>query len=46
MLATQLPITFLSGGQDIPGDFHRAIPENLFDAFVNAGLQTPSPAAG
>jgi flagellar biosynthesis protein FlhF len=38
MLATQLPITYLSGGQDIPGDFHPAIPESLFDAWVSSAM--------
>lgn len=38
MLAMQLPITYLSGGQDIPGDFHPAIPESLFDAWVSSAM--------
>ncbi len=39
MLATQLPITYLSGGQDIPGDFHPAIPESLFDTWISSAMQ-------
>ncbi len=37
VLATQLPILYLSGGQNIPGDFHPAMPEVLFDNFVKKG---------
>lgn len=39
MLATQLPVTYLSGGQDIPGDFQPAIPETLFDAWIASAMQ-------
>jgi flagellar biosynthesis protein FlhF len=38
MLATQLPVTYLSGGQNIPGDFHPAIPEPLFDAWISSAM--------
>ena len=37
VLATQLPILYLSGGQDIPGNFQPALPEVLFDNFVKKG---------
>ena len=40
MLATQLPITHLSGGQDIPGEFTPAIPETLFDNWVASAMQS------
>ena len=38
MLATQLPITWLSGGKDIPGEFHPAIPETLFDEWIASAI--------
>ncbi len=37
VLATQLPILYLSGGQNIPGDFRPALPDEMFDQFVAAG---------
>ncbi len=37
VLATQLPIIHLSGGQHIPGNFDEAQPEALFDRLVQAG---------
>lgn len=37
VLATQLPVTYLAGGQNIPGDFQPAQPEALFDRLVAAG---------
>ena len=30
-LGTQLPVLYLSAGQNIPGDFHAASPQSLFD---------------
>jgi len=39
MLATQLPVTYLAGGQDIPGEFQPAIPETLFDAWIASAMQ-------
>ena len=39
MLATQLPLTYLSGGKDIPGEFHPAIPETLFDEWISSAMQ-------
>ena len=39
VLATQLPILYLSGGQNIPGDFRPALPDEMFDQFVEAGRE-------
>ncbi len=39
VLATQLPILYLSGGQEIPGDFRPALPEEMFDQFVESGRE-------
>jgi flagellar biosynthesis protein FlhF len=39
VLATQLPILYLSGGQNIPGDFRPALPDEMFDKFVEAGRE-------
>ncbi len=39
MLSAQLPVVWLSGGQNIPGQFTRALPEMLFDALVNQNLK-------
>lgn len=39
MLSAQLPVVWLSGGQNIPGQFIRAQPEMLFDALVNQNLK-------
>ena len=39
VLATQLPILYLSGGQNIPGDFQPALPDDMFDHFVEAGRE-------
>ena len=38
MLATQLPVTWLSGGMDIPGEFHPAVPETLFDQWIASAM--------
>ncbi len=40
MLSAQLPVVWLSGGQNIPGQFTRAQPEMLFDALVNQNLKS------
>lgn len=39
MLSAQLPVMWLSGGQNIPGQFTRALPEMLFEALVNQNLK-------
>jgi len=39
MLGSQLPVAWISGGQNIPGQFTRALPEALFDALVNQSLK-------
>jgi len=39
VLATQLPILYLSGGQNIPGDFRPALPDEMFDQFVEEGRE-------
>ena len=40
VLSAELPVTFLSGGQDIPGEFQEVIPEQLFDAWVSSAMRT------
>jgi len=39
VLSAELPVTFLSGGQDIPGGFQTAMPEQLFDNWVSAAMR-------
>lgn len=39
VLATQLPILYLSGGQNIPGDFRPALPDVMFDQFIEEGRE-------
>ena len=34
VLATQLPVAYIAGGQQIPGEFRHAAPEALFDALL------------
>ena len=38
VLSTQLPVTFFSGGKDIPGGFQEVIPEQLFDNWVSFAM--------
>ena len=38
-LSAELPVTFLSGGQDIPGEFQEVIPEQLFDNWVSSAMR-------
>jgi len=38
-LSAELPVTFLSGGQDIPGGFQAVIPEQLFDNWVSEAMR-------
>jgi len=39
VLSSELPVVFLSGGQDIPGGFQSAMPEQLFDNWVSAAMR-------
>ena len=38
-LAAELPVTFRSGGQTMPGGFQSVLPETLFDQWVSAVMQ-------
>ena len=38
-ISAKLPVTFLSGGQDIPGGFQAVIPEQLFDNWVSEAMR-------
>ena len=38
IIATQLPILFLSGGQELPGNFIETTPQSLFNALVDQHL--------
>ena len=39
-LAAELPVTFRSGGQAMPGGFQSVLPETLFDQWVSAVMQS------
>ena len=38
-LAAELPVTFRSGGQAMPGGFQAVLPETLFDQWVSTAMQ-------
>ena len=38
-LASELPVTFRSGGQAMPGGFQAVLPETLFDQWVSTAMQ-------
>lgn len=41
VLATQLPVVYFAGGQQIPGEFRPASPEALFDALLASEQDLP-----